>query len=360
MVINNNNNSITGTGYCNTINYKAEDINTSDLVSTTNYLEGTKTTVTLSKNENCEIYNWVSIYIHTNNTTTAPITSVKALKYKLFQKGSLLTEGAIDKTGDLLLATVHLTNTDIDYDIYIYIDAEVSLGTFNNTTYSGYIYAETSQTSTVTDKDKTTIIYDYNYLLNDVFDEYYKISNFEPCCGSGSITSNNTYYDDVGKIFSVTSTNQGWYFSGLKNLTSGKQYTYSFEAKASTTVPLTVGSEQKGTTKYNIDTSWQRYTYTFVAQDNSGYKAFIFYYWYGADERTLQIRNLQIQEGNINNISISKESGIKIGTLASATRKEYEFLGWYTDPINGTKITENTIAPDTSTTYYAHWKYLSN
>ena len=46
--------------------------------------------------------------------------------------------------------------------------------------------------------------------------------------------------------------------------------------------------------------------------------------------------------------------GATIGTLPIATREHYTFDGWYTDPTNGTQITEGTtISADA--TYYAHW-----
>lgn len=163
MFISNSNNSISGTGECNTINYKANEINVSNLVSTTNYLEGEKTTITLSQNENCKIYNLVSIYIHTNDTTTAPITTVKALKYKVYQGSTKLSEGIIDSFGDTKIATVPLTETSINYDVYIYIDANISLGRYNSTSYSGYIYSSSSQTSTV----NGFLVRDLSYDTND-------------------------------------------------------------------------------------------------------------------------------------------------------------------------------------------------
>ena len=48
------------------------------------------------------------------------------------------------------------------------------------------------------------------------------------------------------------------------------------------------------------------------------------------------------------------QGGTAIGTLPTATREHYALLGWFTDPTNGTQITENTIASGDDT-YYAHW-----
>ena len=44
----------------------------------------------------------------------------------------------------------------------------------------------------------------------------------------------------------------------------------------------------------------------------------------------------------------------EVGELPIATRPGYKLLGWYTDPINGTKVTSDTIIDD-SITLYAHW-----
>ena len=48
------------------------------------------------------------------------------------------------------------------------------------------------------------------------------------------------------------------------------------------------------------------------------------------------------------------EEGTAIGTLPTATRENYTLLGWFTDPTDGTQITENTIVTGNDT-FYAHW-----
>lgn len=138
---------------CFEVNYTAQEINASALVSTTNYLEGAKSEVVLSKAEDCEIYNEASIYIHTNaSATTAPINDYQALKYKVLNSSNtVLSEGAITTTDgtDVKIATVPLTTTATTYSIYIWVDSDISQGNYNETTYSGYIYAESIQTSTI-------------------------------------------------------------------------------------------------------------------------------------------------------------------------------------------------------------------
>lgn len=135
---------------CFVVDYSAQEINTTNLSATTNYLEGAKTTVTLSKNANCEIYTEANIYIKTNNETTAPISDPQALKFKVYNGDNLIQEGTISEIGDTLIAeNLTLTNTPTNYTIYIWIDANISKGSYNSTTYSGYIYATSTQTSTI-------------------------------------------------------------------------------------------------------------------------------------------------------------------------------------------------------------------
>ena len=48
------------------------------------------------------------------------------------------------------------------------------------------------------------------------------------------------------------------------------------------------------------------------------------------------------------------QGGTAIGTLPTATYAHHTFLGWFTDPINGTEITAQTVVSGNDT-YYAHW-----
>ena len=58
----------------------------------------------------------------------------------------------------------------------------------------------------------------------------------------------------------------------------------------------------------------------------------------------------------INETTQQKQSGEKFGSLPTVTPEDgYTFVGWYTQPTGGVKITENSYVPTTNTTYYAHW-----
>lgn len=46
-----------------------------------------------------------------------------------------------------------------------------------------------------------------------------------------------------------------------------------------------------------------------------------------------------------------------IGTLPTPTKEGYTFLGWYTDDINGSKVSSSTVVNQSTLVLYAHWKY---
>lgn len=59
--------------------------------------------------------------------------------------------------------------------------------------------------------------------------------------------------------------------------------------------------------------------------------------------------------GTPSETSITTDYGSKLGTLPSATRQGYTFMGWYTNVSGGSKISSNTTMPLNGATYYAHW-----
>lgn len=149
MYISATNNAIASKANCNLVNYKAKEINASNLSVTNNYLEGAKTTITLSYSNECSIYSLANIYVHTNDTTTAPIENNESLKYKVFKGEYQISEGIISTKGDKIVATVPLTIIPTDYDIYLWVDSNSTNREYDNTKYSGYIYATSEQTSTL-------------------------------------------------------------------------------------------------------------------------------------------------------------------------------------------------------------------
>ena len=141
--------NVTGTAGCFEVSYTGEDIKHTNLSATTNYLEGARSTVTLAKDTSCKIYTEANIYIHVNDNITAPIATVKALKYKIMQGTTSVSEGVISSKGDVLLTNVPITTTTTSYTIYIWVDSSISNKQYDEVDFTGYIYAVSQQSSTV-------------------------------------------------------------------------------------------------------------------------------------------------------------------------------------------------------------------
>ena len=150
LSFNTDNNSAGGEGGCFEVDYTATVIGSSNLVSTEEEPTMAFSTITISKDEGCEIYTEADVVIHTNSEgTTAPISEYEALKYKVVSSGDVISSGVITTVGDLIIATVPITDSEVSYDIYIWVDSDISNGEYDGKNYSGYIFAESRQTSTV-------------------------------------------------------------------------------------------------------------------------------------------------------------------------------------------------------------------
>lgn len=99
----------------------------------------------------------------------------------------------------------------------------------------------------------------------------------------------------------------------------------------------------------------KKLTKTFIA-NNATHNAFVFYI-NGKNRKigdNVYIHSLELQEGNSLNITTTtKQYNCSLGTLESPFRNNYTFNGWYTDPVGGTKISEDTKV-NRDVTYYAH------
>lgn len=171
-------NTAQGQGGCFQVNYSGQNLDAGSIVSTDNYLNGAHTTVTLSKDSTCKIYTEANIYIHTNNETTAPIDTTEAMRYKLVTNDGYERNGFITVKGDTLLGSVALTDTSTTYTIYVWVDSDLSEGAYHNTSYSGYIYAESAQTSTVqTDTNMPTLFLKKESYIDIPFDNSWTLTN---------------------------------------------------------------------------------------------------------------------------------------------------------------------------------------
>lgn len=218
-------------------------------------------------------------------------------------------------------------------------------------------------------KKDITITYDNNYIKNDIFEDIYDTSHFivndkeniyKEYITSNIESKNNSKYYIISNLAGTYDVNQnsGVYFNLKNQLTTGKTYSFSFEIKGNSSFQVEVGSEQTKNKQITVQTNWNRIINNFTA-NNTPYKAFRIYNWINPNiNRTLEIRSLSLQEGEYNNYSttILKEYDNLNSTLPTPTRENYTFLGWYTAPIDGDKISSSTLVTD-NVTYYAHWQY---
>ena len=62
--------------------------------------------------------------------------------------------------------------------------------------------------------------------------------------------------------------------------------------------------------------------------------------------------------GNCDEVSRELEKGDVIGNLPSPTRTDYEFEGWFTEQVNGRKVTTSEVI-NADTELFAHWTHIS-
>lgn len=246
------------------------------------------------------------------------------------------------------------------------------IGTWDNVNWSLLVTNLSKRSNCKTyfrSKKDITITYDNNYIKNNIFEDIYDTSHFivndkeniyKEYITSNIESKNNSKYYIISNLVGTYDVNQnsGVYFNLKNQLTTGKTYSFSFEIKGNSLFQVEVGSEQTKNKQITVQTNWNRIINNFTA-NNTPYKAFRIYNWINPNiNRTLEIRNLSLQEGEYDNFSttILKEYDNLNNTLPTPTRENYTFLGWYTDPIEGEKISSETIVTE-DTTYYAHWQY---
>ena len=226
---------------------------------------------------------------------------------------------------------------------------------------SGTVNAKTTVTANFTRSANTyTITYDNNFYANNIWTDT-NLTNRYSAAGTTPTSKSNVSDTSVMngqqiKFVMPAGTSGGPYYSTPAKLTVGKTYTWSVYVKASSNKTLNIGSEQGGTKKVNVTTSWQKITHTFTAQDTQ-YRAFVFYLsgstWTAGDQ--LYVHSLEIMEGSPSKTTQNKIYGTALGTLPTTSRGGYTFAGWYTAPTGGSKIATTTTVPAVNTTYYAHW-----
>ena len=212
-------------------------------------------------------------------------------------------------------------------------------------------------------KKEITVTYDNNFVKNNIFENIYT-TNYINHFPSNEVKINfSSYYENGAKIYKMEAQQYesdswvGCYFGYSRKLEKDKVYYYSFEVMGNEEFYAIINSEQDSYTTYSVTNNWKKYSKKFTARDDFG--SFVFYNWISATgNRTLELKNLSLQEGEYDNfLSVNlKEYDTLNNTIPTPTRDNYTFLGWYTDPIEGEKISAGTQVTE-DTTYYAHWQY---
>ena len=83
---------------------------------------------------------------------------------------------------------------------------------------------------------------------------------------------------------------------------------------------------------------------------------FLVYAHYKAAPVTLHFDANGGQLTNADDATRTTEVGEPLGNLPEATMDEKDLVGWFTSATGGTKVTATTAAPESETTYYAHWE----
>lgn len=109
-------------------------------------------------------------------------------------------------------------------------------------------------------------------------------------CPNGSyikITSKNT----------LTNKSIGRYTYPKEKLTVGKQYSWSVWCKTNKKMKIRIGAEQNGVLIVDADTTWKKYSNTFIANDSTHW-AFILYLQNPEAGDYIQAHSLKIEEGD--------------------------------------------------------------
>lgn len=199
------------------------------------------------------------------------------------------------------------------------------------------------------------ITYDYNYLEDNLFKKMsdkssWNLDDFDILTNDDLFSNENVYKFKFKDGDSILKYNEE-----LK-LDKDKTYTFSVYIKSNKENNLSIGFLDD-LMVVNINSSWQRYTKTFKANDNK-YTDFIFSLgdnltWNKDD--TIEIYGLMLSEGNPNVKEDVKRFNDELGILDNPIRDGYTFDGWYTDFTFKEKIESSTLVGDIDKTYYARW-----
>ena len=306
----------------------------------------------------------------------------KPQNMKFYADENMTNEIQLDNNGRLVLSKfLSLDDVKNIQSNIIYWNWPLETGTtqaeidYNDGLDSQFIGKTLTMAITVTGtqamENGVTVTYDKNYFEKDLLSEseiiktWYNV-NYVNESAAGDVVKSVQIIDDsnakYGKSIKIIFKNgnvtvhRGPYIR--KVLETGKKYTWSMYIKTNGTRGMRIGNERGGVRYINTATEWTRYTYTFIA-DSTIQTSFIFYN-YGEtwnEDDTLEFHSLELMEGEPTDYTTTIEKNSNLGTTITPKRTDYEFLGWYTDPVAGERVTSSTIITQ-DTTLYAHWRFI--
>ena len=220
-------------------------------------------------------------------------------------------------------------------------------------------------TGTQAMENGVTVTYDKNYFEDDLFTDQIITMKYGNNFGGYKLkeiidNENAKYGKEIKFTMNETASTYGYGPYGgadIYSLEKDKTYTWSMYIKSNSTRTIRIGKTDIGMIEATINDEWQRFTYTFVANNSTCNFAFYNRYTGWNDGDTLEIHSLELMEGEPTYYTTTIEKNSNLGTTITPKRTGYEFLGWYTDPVAGERVTSNTTITQ-DTTLYAHWRFI--
>ena len=238
---------------------------------------------------------------------------------------------------------------DSDYE---YASHSMSYGSWSNYSSSQHSRTATCRTCGYSTVDYGNHSYSYGSWVSDSETQHKRTKTCSACGDSGYEYADHTdangdgKCDDCGATVSLTikwdaGTNGGTIDGKTSITTTGKP---NATATAPTSTPVKTGHAFKGW--YTSASGGSLYNTVTITAAKTFYAQF-----------TANSYTLTWDLGNGTTEETKQTYGEKLTLPTEPTRKNAEFLGWFTEANGGTQVDANTIyKTDGDSTYYAHWE----
>ena len=238
---------------------------------------------------------------------------------------------------------------DSDYE---YASHSMSYGSWSNYSSSQHSRTATCRTCGYSTVDYGNHSYSYGSWVSDSETQHKRTKTCSACGDSGYEYADHTdangdgKCDDCGATVSLTitwdaGTNGGTIDGKASITTTGKP---NATATAPTSTPVKTGHAFKGW--YTSASGGSLYNTVTITAAKTFYAQF-----------TANSYTLTWDLGNGTTEETKQTYGEKLTLPTEPTRKNAEFLGWFTEATGGTQVDANSIyKTDADSTYYAHWE----